>query len=79
MKEIKLEEGQVWQKKGTLDVRTIHGIGRSFIAYTDIGRTEKTMKIKSFRQWIRRNKGSKNEVKLIGHYDFKTGKVRAVR
>jgi len=78
MKKIKLEEGEIYQKKGTLDVRTIFFMGSFKVTYFDVGGSDIVVQIKSFRRWIRRNKGTKNEVKLIGHYDFDKKKVRVI-
>lgn len=74
MKKRKLEVGEIYQKKGTLDVRTISLIGKANIDYYDIGGSPCFMRKDSFRRWIRRN-----SAKLIGHYDFGKRKARAVK
>lgn len=79
-KEIELEEGQIWQKPNTLDVRTIHYVGLQ-TTYFDIGGTKMVIYTDSFRRWIGRNSHAhqKHNVKLIGHYDFEKEKVRVAR
>lgn len=77
MKKIELKAGDIYQKKGTLDVRTITWVGPTgvMIHYFDIGGDKKVMLIKSFCRWIHRNKIEKP----IGHYDFDKKKARAVK
>ena len=83
MKKIKLKVGQIWQKKGTLGVRTIVCFlplsSPVAVLYSDIGGERSNITEKSFLYWIDRNKGSKGEVELIGHYDFDKKKARAVK
>lgn len=72
---LKLEVGDIYQKPGTLEVRTINYADSAHTTYFDIGGDKKVIYTESFRRWLRRNKIEKP----IGKYDFEKKKARAVK
>lgn len=81
MKTIKLKVGEIYQKQGTLDMRTIKEPHADFkyphlsrVRYFDLGGKSYELRYPDFVYWVEHY-----NVKLIGHYDFKTGKVRVVK
>jgi len=74
MKKIKLEVGQIYQKKGTLEIRVINRFHSLHVWYTDIGGITNVMRRNSFRRWCKRG-----DVELIGIYDCEMRKARKVK